>query len=1055
MKNKILTYCLLALTAISLSVVSCQRDDLKDNGTNGEVTISVVVPNAPTVRSAENPGDGTLVNRCILEIYENEELYGERMYADITPGSLTAQFSARLVTDHTYTFVFWADHAEGSAETGYTELYYNTANGLSDIKLITDEYVNNNDERDAFYLTESKTITSAEDLNFTLRRPSGQVNLVATDLTSLPSDFDFSNITVKVGFTEVPAGFNALTGEITEERTVIDPVSFSVPVDFPTAGETPADEARASFDYIFANVGADNTLLNFTYEFQNNGTTISTGGYDNFPILQNYRTNLRGALFTDGVEITVNIDPIIIDPENPQPGELVEATIEEFLAAEVSTDTWYKLTGTITNIANSTYGNFTIKDETGSVYIYGMTEEKQDGNDKSFVNLGLQVNDIVTLATVRGEHNGEAQGGGSTTPAYYISHERPEQPEIPEGDPTALIISEYSEGASFNKFLEITNISDKDIDLSAYLLRIYTNGNESSTNQVQLSGTLAAGASKVYKNSKADATLPDGVEAEAINDDVINFNGNDPIAIICNEGIADILGTIGSDADFAKDVTLRRLSTVTAPTATYSPDEWETLGMDDLTGFGSHGEVEPITNYLYNGEGEYWATVNSENANYKITLSDGQGISYTFDIYGKEWDGEAVPSAVYNASETEDVYNTFYTANSYYSNTTEGIDNATITSGTVEIIVYGTYYEISATNLIIDGVQAQHNMNFYGELSLENKGPVTPPTGFENDITMLSDYIMGLFDNSNGYQGIRGDLYCFRIELNDFNGSGYNAYLDLVTKLDADGHIANGTYNAGENAEEFTLLIGEDRSYCNYTDLNYNQTNAQITGGTVTVSSSGIEMNVTVTGGATVTASWSGSLPYTDITDNFRFPTAQSTVTGPVDASYAITYDTDGGMSNAYADGMAYSDCYMISVRPDYYNQGPALYFDIVPQDLTFGSDISGTYTCSSTGEPGTFFPGSIYANGSDYDYRGTVYADFANSNCTGTYATISGGTLVIDVTSTDTNDWGDMLYTCNITLNGFDPNMNVINVSYEGIIITCMNQSSNKWYSNLDWFLR
>lgn len=754
---------------------------------------------------------------------------------------------------------------------------------------------------------------------------------------------------------------------------------------------------------------------------------------------------MRGALFTDGVEITVNIDPIIIDPENPQPGELVEATIEEFLAAEVSTDTWYKLTGTITNIANSTYGNFTIKDETGSVYIYGMTEEKQDGNDKSFVNLGLQVNDIVTLATVRGEHNGEAQGGGSTTPAYYISHERPEQPEIPEGDPTALIISEYSEGASFNKFLEITNISDKDIDLSAYLLRIYTNGNESSTNQVQLSGTLAAGASKVYKNSKADATLPDGVEAEAINDDVINFNGNDPIAIICNEGIADILGTIGSDADFAKDVTLRRLSTVTAPTATYNSDEWETLGMDDLTGFGSHGEVEPITNYLYNGEGEYWATVNSENANYKITLSDGQGISYTFDIYGKEWDGEAVPSAVYNASETEDVYNTFYTANSYYSNTTEGIDNATITSGTVEIIVYGTYYEISATNLIIDGVQAQHNMNFYGELSLENKGPVTPPTGFENDITMLSDYIMGLFDNSNGYQGIRGDLYCFRIELNDFNGSGYNAYLDLVTKLDADGHIANGTYNAGENAEEFTLLIGEDRSYCNYTDLNYNQTNAQITGGTVTVSSSGIEMNVTVTGGSTVTASWSGSLPYTDITDNFRFPTAQSTVTGPVDASYS---------GDVYADGYGHSDCYRLNVRPTYANQGPALYFDIVPQDLTFGSDISGTYTCSNTGEAGTFFAGAIYANGSDYDYWGTVYFDMANSGNTGTYATINGGTLTIEVTDTETNSWGDVLYTCNITLNGLDINAEQINVNYTGIVITCINQFTS-WYSRLGWFAR
>ena len=599
--------------------------------------------------------------------------------------------------------------------------------------------------------------------------------------------------------------------------------------------------------------------------------------------------------------------------------------------------------------------------------------------------------------------------------------------------------------------MEITNISDKDIDLSAYLLRIYTNGNESSTNQVQLSGTLAAGASKVYKNSKADATLPDGVEAEAIDDNVINFNGNDPMAIICNEGIADILGTIGSDADFAKDVTLRRLSTVTAPTATYNSEEWETLGMDDLTGFGSHGG-EAITE-LYPSitkvEGEYWGTADSENANYKVVFTDeAEGHTYTIDIYGKEWpnDGSSIgiQSATYTMSETQDEYNTFYSANSYYSNLTEGIEKKAFTSGTLNITYYyGSYHDIRL-EFVIDGVT--HYVNYYGDIVLENKGPVTPPTGFENDITMLSDYIMGLFDNSNGYQGIRGDLYCFRIELNDFNGSGYNAYLDLVTKLDADGHIANGTYNAGENAEEFTLLIGEDRSYCNYTDLNYNQTNAQITGGTVTVSSSGIEMNVTVTGGSTVTASWSGSLPYTDITDNFRFPTAQSTVTGPVDASYS---------GDVYADGYGHSDCYRLNVRPTYANQGPALYFDIVPQDLTFGSDISGTYTCSNTGEAGTFFAGAIYANGSDYDYWGTVYFDMANSGNTGTYATINGGTLTIEVTNTETNSWGDVLYTCNITLNGLDINAEQINVNYTDIVITCLNQSTTAWYSRLGWFAR
>lgn len=97
-------------------------------------------------------------------------------------------------------------------------------------------------------------------------------------------------------------------------------------------------------------------------------------------------------------------------------------TIAEFLAAPVDETTWYELKGTITNIKNTEYGNLTIKDETGSVYIHGLTATQQSGNDKSFSTLGLKVSDVVVLKTLRGEFNGEAQGGGKI-PAYYISHE--------------------------------------------------------------------------------------------------------------------------------------------------------------------------------------------------------------------------------------------------------------------------------------------------------------------------------------------------------------------------------------------------------------------------------------------------------------------------------------------------------------------------------------------------------------------------------------------------------------------------------------------------------
>ena len=77
-----------------------------------------------------------------------------------------------------------------------------------------------------------------------------------------------------------------------------------------------------------------------------------------------------------------------------------------------------------------------------------------------------------------------------------------------------------------------------------------------------------------------------------------------------------------------------------------------------------------------------------------------------------------------------------------------------------------------------------------------------------------------------------------------------------------------------------------------------------------------------------------------------------------------------------------------------------------------------------------------------------------ANSGNTGTYATINGGTLTIEVTDTETNSWGDVLYTCNITLNGLDINAEQINVNYTGIVITCINQFTS-WYSRLGWFAR
>jgi len=104
-----------------------------------------------------------------------------------------------------------------------------------------------------------------------------------------------------------------------------------------------------------------------------------------------------------------------------KPASLVKATVAEFLAA-AEDDTWYELTGEIISIAKEDYGNFTIKDATGEVYIYGMTNGWVGHNDKSFSKIGLKVGDTVTLGTLRGSYQGTPQGGGNPVPAYYISH---------------------------------------------------------------------------------------------------------------------------------------------------------------------------------------------------------------------------------------------------------------------------------------------------------------------------------------------------------------------------------------------------------------------------------------------------------------------------------------------------------------------------------------------------------------------------------------------------------------------------------------------------------
>lgn len=86
-----------------------------------------------------------------------------------------------------------------------------------------------------------------------------------------------------------------------------------------------------------------------------------------------------------------------------QKGAIIQASIAEFIAAEVG-DTQYRLSGVITEIANTKYGNLYLRDFSGETYVYGIQD---------FESKGLKVGDIITIVGKRAEYKGDPQVGGA------------------------------------------------------------------------------------------------------------------------------------------------------------------------------------------------------------------------------------------------------------------------------------------------------------------------------------------------------------------------------------------------------------------------------------------------------------------------------------------------------------------------------------------------------------------------------------------------------------------------------------------------------------------
>ncbi len=188
-----------------------------------------------------------------------------------------------------------------------------------------------------------------------------------------------------------------------------------------------------------------------------------------------------------------------------------------------------------------------------------------------------------TLKTTVSDHKPVAtklkfsgNGGGGTDP----------DPDPNPDSGSELFISEYIEGSSYNKAIEIANFTGSSANLSDYSLKLASNGN-GWTQQVTLSGNLGNGEVFVIAHERATSEIKN--KADLINSSVINFNGNDAVGLFKDRDVLiDIVGVYRNSADYGKNKTLVRKSTVTAPSTKYNASEWNQYSMHDFSNLGSH-----------------------------------------------------------------------------------------------------------------------------------------------------------------------------------------------------------------------------------------------------------------------------------------------------------------------------------------------------------------------------------------------------------------------------------------------------------------------------------
>ncbi len=326
---------------------------------------------------------------------------------------------------------------------------------------------------------------------------------------------------------------------------------------------------------------------------------------------------------------TPDVPEIPEEPEEPSVFDVTIPAFNEIAAAqpdkgETTTDK-YTVTGTITEIANSQYGNMYITDADGNqLYIYGIYSA--DGTVRfDAMDPQPKVGDTITVVGVACNYNGPQMKNGWVT--ELVAGEAPEipdtpdVPEIPEEPVKQLTISEFNQIASAQP--------DK---------------GETTTDKYTVTGTITEIANSQYGNMYITDTDGNQLYIYGIYsaDGTVRFDAMDP-----QPKVGDTITVVGVACNYngpqMKNGWVTELVVGETPETPDTPDvpeiPEEPVKQLTISEFNKIASAQPdkgeTTTDKYTVTGTITEIANSQYGNMYITDADGNQL-YIYGIYSAD-----------------------------------------------------------------------------------------------------------------------------------------------------------------------------------------------------------------------------------------------------------------------------------------------------------------------------------------------------------------------------------------------------------------------------------